>query len=141
MPRRAEIADPTTPRPEVIVDFRCEQGMLFIVLKNIGECSAYAVTTKFDEPLHGLEGRKCISELQLFRRVDFVPPGKEFVQFVDSIATRFQKRSPAKVSVTITYKDREGRSFSERIVHDLRIYRDLGHARISTSGADHGTIG
>ena len=141
MPRRTEIADPTRPRPDVIVDFQCEQGMLFIVLKNIGERSAYSVTTKFDEPLHGIDGRKCISDLQLFRRVEFVPPGKEFVQFVDSVVTRFQKRVPSKVSVTISYKDREGRSYSERITHDLRIYRDLGHARTSISGADHANSG
>jgi len=122
------------PRPDVIVDFRCEQGLLFIVLRNIGERSGYGVTTKFDRPLHGLGGRKCISDMQLFRRIEFVPPGKEFVQLVDPVAAWFKQRRSARVVVAITYTDREGRRFAERIAHDLRIYRDLGYTSIPSSG-------
>ena len=127
------------PRPDVILDFNCDQGMLFLSLKNIGRRSAYKVATKFDQPLHGLEGRKCISDLQLFRRVDFIPPGKEFIQFLDPVATWFRERRSAKVSVTITYADREGRRYNERITHDLRIYRDLGYTRTTQSGGGNAT--
>lgn len=126
------------PRPDVIVDFNCAQGMLCISLKNIGVRSAYRVATKFDKPLHGLNGRKCISDLQLFRRVEFMAPGKEFTQLVDPIATWFARRRAAKVSVTISYTDREGRRFSERIDHDLRIYRDLGYTHTTYSGGTDG---
>ena len=124
------------PRPDVIVDFNCEQGLLFVSLKNIGVRSAYSVCTVFDKPLVGLKGQKCISELQLFRCVEFVPPGKEFSQFVDSVATWFKQGRPNRYTITIRYSDRDGKHFRERIVHDLDIYKDLGY--ISTSGGKYG---
>ncbi len=138
MPGRNAEQSTGDARPDVILDFTCDQGMLFISLKNIGARSAYRVATKFDQPLHGLQGRKCISDLQLFRRVDFIPPGKEFIQFMDPVATWFTKRRSAKVGVTITYADREGRRYSERITHDLRVYRDLGYTRTAQSGGSNG---
>lgn len=138
MPSRTAELKIDEPRPDVIVDFTCSQGMLFISLKNIGSRSAYRVTTRFEKPLLGLSGRKCISDLQLFRRVEFVPPGKEFIQLVDPVATWFKQRRSGKVNVTITYHDREGRRFSEQIAHDLRIYRDLGYIRNASSGGTDG---
>jgi len=124
------------PRPDVIVDFQCAQGLLFILLKNIGERSAYGVRASFDKPLLGLSGQKNISELQLFRSVEFVPPGKEFSQLVDPVAIWFQQDRPRRYTITLTYSDREGNEFRERIVHNLDIYKDLGY--ISFSGGSDG---
>ena len=124
------------PRPDVIVDFQCTQGLLFILLKNIGERSAYGVRASFDKPLLGLSGQKNISELQLFRSVEFVPPGKEFSQLVDPVAIWFQQDRPSRYTITITYSDRDGNEFRECIVHNLDIYKDLGY--ISFSGGSDG---
>lgn len=79
MPRGTKQLSLGVPRPEVIIDFNCSQGLLFILLKNIGTGSAYNVRTVFDQPFRGLGGAKCISDLQLFRCVESVPPGKEFI--------------------------------------------------------------
>jgi hypothetical protein len=124
------------PRPDIIVDFNCQQGLLFVSLKNIGVQSAYSVCTVFDKPLFGLSGQKCISELQLFRCVEFVPPGKEFTQFVDPLSTWYQLGRDNRYTITITYNDREGKRFRERIIHDLDIYKDLGY--FSHSGGNDG---
>ena len=113
-------------RPEIIVDFLADQALLYVVLKNIGTRSAYRVITNFDKSFHGLDGRKCISTLQLFRYLLFMPPGKEFVQLVDSLGAYFRRREPSRLTATITYEDREGKEFEDVISHDLRIYRDLG---------------
>jgi hypothetical protein len=129
------------PSPEVIVDFKCEDGALFVVLKNSGQRSAYRVTTEFDKPLHGLGGTKCISELALFRRVEFMPAGKEFVQLVDAAAAWFRRRGPTKYAITISYTDREGHRYSDRIIHDLKIYRDLGYSKIVHVGANYESTG
>lgn len=118
-------------RPEVIVDFASREGLLFVILKNIGTRSGYHVTTRFDKLFRGLDGRKRISDIQLFRRLDFMPPGKEFTQFIDPLVAYFKRREPTKLTATITYRDRENRRFQEVITHDLRIYRDLGDMRIS----------
>jgi hypothetical protein len=117
---------PPVHRPDMIVDFQADQALLYIVLKNIGARSAYRVITHFDKPFRGLGGEKCISELQLFKSLLFIPPGKEFVQLVDPLGAYFRRREPSRLTATITYQDREGRKFEDVIPHDLRIYRDLG---------------
>jgi len=119
-------------RPEVIVDFIAEEGLLYVALQNIGASSALRVSADFDRPFHGLEGRKCISAMQLFKRVEFMPPGKKFVQLVDSLATYFRRREPTRIKVTVTYTNREGHKFQEIMKHDLRIYRDLGYTQNRT---------
>jgi len=136
MPRPRLSSGSNAPRPDIIVDFNCEQGLLFVSLKNIGMRSAYNVSTVFDKPLLGLSGQKCISELQLFRCVEFVPPGKQFSQFVDPVVTWFQQGRPSRYTITVSYSDRNGKHFRERIIHDLDIYRDLGY--ISNSGGNDG---
>lgn len=125
----------SAPRPDVIVDFQCSDGLLFVALKNIGERSAYRVCTAFDQPLLGLSGQKRISEMPLFRCIEFVPPGKEFSQLIDPIGAWFRQNHPSRYTITLTYSDREGKRFRERIVHDLDVYKDLGY--ISTSGGTH----
>jgi hypothetical protein len=117
------------PRPEVILDFTTEQGLLYVVLGNIGARSAYRVTVEFDKPFHGLGGAKRVSAMQLFRHLQFLPPAKEFRQLVDPVADYFKRREPTRLTATLSYKDREGRKFQEVITHDLRIYRDLGYIR------------
>ena len=118
-------------RPEVIVDFSVDEGMLSVSLKNIGSGSAYVVKTEFDKPFYGLNGEKCISRMRLFRRLDFMPPGKEFCQFVDILASYAKRREPMRVKAILSYRDRDGNRYTETIAHDLRIYLELGHATLS----------
>jgi hypothetical protein len=118
-------------RPEVIVDFSVEAGMLTISLKNIGDASAYVVRTEFDKPLYGLSGEKCISRMRLFRRLEFMPPGKEFCQFVDMLPAYAKRKEPLRIKATINYRDREGNRYEDSMTHDLRVYLELGHAKLS----------
>ena len=140
MPTDTTTSGSDASRPDVIVDFCCEHGMLFVLLKNIGGRSAYEVTTTFDTPLLGLGGQKSISDLPLFRSVEFVPPGKEFSQLVDPAASWFKQERPERYIISISYGDRDGRQFNESIIHELSIYRDLGHVRISGSGGTDGNL-
>lgn len=78
--------------PEVIVDFVFEDGLLFVSLRNIGSRPAYAVSTRFDKPFRGLHGTRTISELRLFRRLEFLAPGREIRAFLDSSAAYFARR-------------------------------------------------
>jgi hypothetical protein len=117
-------------RPEVIVDFRVEDGLLSVHLKNIGRRSAYRVVTKFDKAFYGLRGQKCISEMRLFRRLDFMAPEKQFSQFVDSLPSYAKRKEPLRLKATVSYRDREGNRFEDTMVHDLRIYLELGQAKL-----------
>lgn len=122
---------PPAGHPEVIVDFTLDDGLLTIHLKNIGDRSAYAVTTEFDKPFRGIEGTKRISEMRMFRKVEFMPPGKTFAQFVDAIGGYAKRKQPMRLVATVAYRDREGHRFEDRYVHDLRIYLELGTATIN----------
>lgn len=121
-------------RPEVIVDFTFDQGLLTIHLKNVGARPAYGVKTLFDKPFYGLAGKKCISGMRVFRNLEFMAPGKDLAQFVDVLANYAKRKQPMRVAATISYRDREGKRYQERIVHNLRIYLELGQARIIRKG-------
>ena len=124
------VADGDSRRPEVIVDFAVEDGLLTIHLKNIGGRSAYAVKTTFDRRFHGLDGEKCISEMRLFRRLEFMAPGKDLSQFVDVLANYAKRKEPMRIGATLSYRDREGKRYEDRMVHNLRIYLELGQAKM-----------
>jgi hypothetical protein len=121
---------PPQGRPEVIVDFSVDDGLLTVHLRNIGCRSAYRLTTTFDKPFHGLNGRKLISEMRVFRRLDFMAPGKELSQFVDTLSSYARRKEPLRLKATVSYRDREGNRFEDTIAHDLRVYLELGQARI-----------
>ena len=113
-------------RPEVIVDFDVRDGLLFVSLENIGDGSAYDVTTRFEPPFRGLDGQKDIAGMNVFRRAEFMPPGKAFVQLVDPLAVYVSRQEPMRLSAAISYRDRQGCQYTDVINHDLRVYLDLG---------------
>ena len=113
-------------RPEVILDFHVRRGLLFLGLKNIGTASAYRVVTRFDRPFRGMSGQKDMSTLALFRELEFLPPGKEFLQLVDPLNTYLARGEPVRLNATVTYSNREGQKFKDVMPHNLEIYRDLG---------------
>jgi hypothetical protein len=119
--------------PEVIVDFIVDEGMLSVCLKNIGDGSAYRVRPVFDKPFYGLGGEKCVSRMRVFREVAFMPPGKEFCQFVDTLGRYAKRREPMQIKATVSYRDRTGNRFEDAMAHDLRIYLELGRARLAAS--------
>ena len=120
-------------RPEVIVDFIIDAGMLSVCLKNIGDGSAYRVRTVFDKPFYGLGGEKCVSRMRIFREVAFMPPAKEFRQFVDMLRAYAKRREPMRIKATVSYRDRMGNRFEDTMVHDLRIYLELGRAKLAST--------
>jgi hypothetical protein len=117
-------------RPEVIVDFAVDKGMLNIYLKNVGDGSAYRVRTVFDKAFYGLNGDKCISRMRMFREVPFMPPGKEFCQFVDMLGHYAKRKEPMRLKATVSYRDRDGKRYHDAMAHDLRIYLELGRATV-----------
>jgi hypothetical protein len=119
--------------PEVIVDFTVDEGLLSVCLKNIGDGSAYRVRTVFDKPFYGLGGEKCVSRMRVFREVAFMPPGKEFCQFVDMLGRYAKRREPMRLKATVSYRDRTGNRYEDTMVHDLRIYLELGRARLASA--------
>jgi len=124
MPARAADGD----RPEVLVDFIFDDGLLFIAVKNVSDRPACRVSTSFDPPLYGVEGKK-IWEMALFRNIEFLAPRKEITTFFDTAASFFRREGPTMITVSLSYRDTAGRKYSATIRHDLAIYRDIGYVR------------
>ena len=114
-----------TPRPDVIVDFVFEDGMLFVAVQNIGSQPALRVHVAFDPPFKGLGGTASIPELPLFRNIEFLAPARSIRTLLDSSAAYFARKEPEHITVTTSYSDRKGHKFSCKIRHNLSIYRDL----------------
>ena len=112
-------------RPEVIVEFLFDRGLLFISVNNIGERAAVNVSVKFDQKFTGLGGSKEISKLALFRSLQFLGPQREIVTFLDSSASYFRRQQPVNISARISYQDAESRQYEEAVRHNLEVFREL----------------
>jgi hypothetical protein len=115
--------------PDVIVDFIFDDGLLFVAVQNIGDKPAHKVAVQFDPPFRGVEGTCAVSEMALFRNIEFLAPWKEIVTFLDSSASYFARREPTRIAATVSWRDAAGRKHSAAIQHDLEIYRNIGYVR------------
>lgn len=129
---RADVSQPIAAtdqtsrgRPDVILEFLFDRGMLLLALRNIGERPAIATSVKFDKKIVGLGGLKDISTLPVFRQVEFLGPGREIVVFIDESHSYFARKQPTKISARISYSDSEKQKYDTTINHDLEIYREL----------------
>lgn len=127
--RTKKLKDASGSKPEVIVDFVFDEGLFFIAVQNISDLSAYKVCTRFKPGFKGVEGKKRVSELPLFRNIEFLAPRKEIRTFLDSSASYFRRKEPALITAQISYEDEAGRKYSRTIRHDLSIYAELGYIR------------
>jgi hypothetical protein len=113
--------------PAVIVDFDFEDGILFAAVRNISDRPAYRVSVSFDKPFTGLGGTRETSALPLFRNISFLAPRKEIRTVVDTTASYFARRQPAKLEAEVRWRSGDGRRRSHRIAHDLTIYKQLAY--------------
>jgi hypothetical protein len=114
-------------RPDVILDVVFEDGLLFLVLRNIGARPALRVETRFRRPLLGLGGTKDVSAIALFRRIDYLAPGREIRTLLDSSASWFARRQPTKLAAKLSYADAAGERYETAIQHDLAVYREVAY--------------
>ena len=112
-------------RPEVIVEFLFDEGVLLIAVRNIGTRDAREIRIKFSKKILGPDGNKDISALLLFQRLQFLGPQRQISCFVDQMSSYFKRRQPTSLSVVIEYRDADGRNYQDKIDHNLEIYREM----------------
>jgi hypothetical protein len=127
------------PRPEVIVEFLFERGVLLISIHNFGDAPAYNISVRFNEKLLGLAGTKEISALPIFKNIQFLGPKREITTVLDSSDSYFKSKQPTAISLHIDYHDSENHKYQTTINHDLEIYRDLTY--LSSANVDDQTRG
>lgn len=121
-------------RPDVILDVDCEQGALFLVLRNIGDDLACRVSVKFSPDLVGLGGERVVSDAAVFQRLAYLPPGKAIRVLLDAAPLLFARQQENKFRARVQYRSRSGKEFSETFAHELDVYRDLPEAAGSSIG-------
>lgn len=127
------------PRPDVIVDFLFEDGVLFVAIQNIGSEPALRVHVAFDPPFKGLGGTVSIPDLPLFRNLEFLAPSRSIRTLIDSSDAYFARQEPEQITATASYSDRSGQKFTGTIVHNLAIYRDIAFIpKLERSSPGHG---
>jgi hypothetical protein len=119
----------------VIVDFLFHRGVLSIAVGNIGAAPAYAVSVAFDRPFRGFGGERDVSRLALFKRIEFLAPGRRIETLLDSSRSYFQRREPTRLTATIKFRGESGERYERKIMHDLGIYKDLSYLTNPASDA------
>lgn len=112
---------------DVILDVEFDSGVFFLVVRNIGDAPATTVQCKFEQRFFGLGGTTEMPALPLFRRIEFLAPGREIRTLLDTSAAYFARKEPAKLAVTVTWRNDGGERRERRIVHDLAIYRGIAY--------------
>ena len=111
--------------PDVIVDFEYDEGLLFIVIENIGNDSAYNTSVRFNKKILGMQKTKNISSLRVFQSLKFLPPGKKIKILVDLFQFYLACKQPMKISTVIFFRNKLKQIFQNSIQHDLSIYKDF----------------
>jgi hypothetical protein len=115
---------------DVILDVELERGLFFLVLENLGSKPAHSVRVRFDGPLSGLGGERRIDRLQLFRRLEFLGPGRQVRVFLDRSALFFAREDPTAFEVRVAWRTDRGERRSREIRHDLAAYRDFPYLEV-----------
>jgi hypothetical protein len=115
---------------DVILDVEFEDGLLFLVLENIGFRPAHTVRVRFAGPLRGLGGEKRIDRLRIFQRLELLPPRRRIRIFLDRAALLFARDEPTELQARISWRTDHDERRSRTVHHDLDAYRDFPYLEV-----------
>ena len=115
-----------SPRPEVIVDFIFNNGLLFVSVENIGDRPALNVKVRFDEKFSGASGTN-VPAMPLFQALEFLAPRKSIRTLLDASAEYFRRGEPTRITARIAFEDTNRHKYNCVLRHNLEIYRDLAY--------------
>jgi hypothetical protein len=73
----------------------------------------------------GVEGEKEISAMKIFDNIEFLPPHKKILIFVDTFVSYTLRKQPLIIGATVIYSNKNNREFQSIMKHDLSIYQDF----------------
>lgn len=110
--------------PEVIIDFECEQDSLFLVIANVGSSSVHSISVRCDKEVWDFRGKQ-IARMDIFRRLEFLPPGKRIRLFVNKFSAYIREKQPLRLEFVISYYDRDRRKQTDIVRHNLAIFKGV----------------
>jgi hypothetical protein len=118
-------------RPVVVVDLDTEVSshVYYIYFQNLGKTTAHDVRLTFDPPLRASQAEQYVQNF-FSHTFPTLPPGKRLQSAWDSsLAVLEDKNSlPTCYSVTVTYRDRNGKPFVDEYVLDAGVYKGRMYA-------------
>ena len=99
--------------PDVIVDFEYSEDVLFIVIENIGDDSAFDIQTKFSKKILGMQKTKDVSSLKIFKLLRFLPPAKKIKIPVDLFQFYLLGKQPMQISVSVFFRNKTKLKFQK----------------------------
>jgi hypothetical protein len=110
----------------VAVDVVLEEGLLYLELVNLADRPALTVRCSFDPPPVDVQGRN-VSELRVFRHVDFLGPRRRVRTLLDSVPGYFGRQGETRFSVAVEYERPGTPRCTTKVTHDLELYRELAY--------------
>ncbi len=108
----------------VVLDVDYIDGVFELVLVNLGPGVAHDVRVEFSCPLVGVGGQFDMRELNLWKRLGTLRPGKEIRVFLDSAANVFRRGRRNSFTATVTWGTADTKQKAE-YRHDLEAYRGM----------------
>lgn len=121
---------PTLSSPHVIFEILLVEGMLWMVVRNIGPKPAFHIRIQFEQSFKGLEGTKRMDTLPLFTQLEFLGPHREIQAALDRSAAYFQRNEPLRLVAQTGFEEDSGRRYETRSIHNLAVFRDLGYVHV-----------
>ncbi|MFN7118983.1 MAG: hypothetical protein ACK4TA_19445 [Saprospiraceae bacterium] len=112
-------------RPVLVADFVLREDWLFLELANYSLKPALNVKIQFSQSIPGLAERKDFNQLNIFSKLKYIAPLKEFEIPVNRINTALSALRKKEIEIQLTYEDERKQRYEQRILHDLSIYEDF----------------
>jgi hypothetical protein len=110
----------------VVVDVVFDDGVLYLELANLADRPALNVSCSFDPKLVDVQGRD-VSELRLFRHVEFLGPQRRVRTLLDSVPGYFDRKGAARVTIAVEYERPGAGRLTTTVTHDLELYGELAY--------------
>ena len=115
-----------TSAPNVSVDFRLKDGMVFLLIQNFSSQAAHDVQISFNRDLL-IIGDQSLKALTIFSQLRYLAPYREIEVFLDPVERFFQQLEDAEtvIEISLGFRSNGRKQYKTRITHDLAIYQDL----------------
>ena len=112
-------------KPNILVDFKMIDEVLYLVIINASIHPAYQVCNSFSSPIHGYNGTQKINELKMVKDLPYLAPFKSISIFIDPKLIFFQNLTESVITIETHFKDDEGCKHSISRTHDLSAYQQI----------------
>ncbi len=110
--------------PHVVLDTALEDGLIWLIVENVGDASAHKISVRFSRKLMGLGGSIEVSALPLFKDLGFLPAAKNHRIVLDRADLVLTGRRSYVFTAIVDFQDDQGKAHTTRARHNLGIYTE-----------------